>query len=67
MISDTVSDVESISRLLERPGSDGMNCRPAVVVTNLFLSEIPLSFVPSLNLGQVYHTSQLGDALFPTK
>lgn len=60
---DTVPDLELISRLLERHGNnDEVNCCSEVVSISL-LSEIPLSFGLSLNLGQVYRASQLVDAL----
>lgn len=63
MISDTVSDIELISRLPERDCDDGLSCRPEVIVSISFLSEIPLSFGLSFKLGQGYRASQLVYAL----
>lgn len=63
MISDTVSDVELISRLPERDCDDELRCCPEIIVSISLPSEIPLSFGLSFNLGQGYRASQLVDAL----
>lgn len=63
MISDTAWDAELTSKSLEQRGdNEGTGC-PEVIVSISFLSEIPLSFVLGLNLGQGSCASQLVDAL----
>ena len=49
MMSDTVPDLELISRFLDRHGDDKVSCCPEVVVSIPVLSETPLRFSPKFN------------------